>query len=42
LAWKKDVSRLMLLLQVIGDLRMMRFDIPDQPSKKPAGLKILS
>lgn len=42
LSGNKDVSRFMFLLEMCGDLRMVRFDIPDQPSKKPAGLKILS
>ena len=42
LSWEKDVSRFMSLLEMRSDLRMVRFDIPDQPSKKPAGLKIIS
>jgi len=38
----EDVSRFMFFLEMCGDLRMVRFYIPDQPSKKPAGLKIVS
>ena len=42
LSGNKDVSRFMFLLEMCSDFRMVRFDIPDQPSKKPAGLKIIS
>lgn len=42
LSWDKDVSRFMFLLEMCRDLRMVGFYITDQPSKKPAGLKIVS
>jgi hypothetical protein len=42
LPWNENVSRFMFLLEMRGDLRVVRFDITDQPSQKPAGLKIVS
>lgn len=42
LSWKENVSWLVLLLEMIGNFRMVRFDIADQPSEKSIGLEILS
>ena len=36
------MSGFVLLLEMIGDFRMVYFDITDQSSQKPAGLKLLS
>lgn len=42
LSWDEDVSRFMFLLEMCGDLRVVRFYVTDQPPEKPAGLKIVS